>query len=435
MLVLVVLCGALGCGETGRAPADRRPAVAQVEATPSPEVSPPGASFDAQLYAEDVPLGQLPLSVSIETLGGVATVLLPRGCQLPCEHSEVFTTALANQPSVELHVVQGEAELAAHNREIGRMHLSGLPPAPAGVPQIRVSFSVDARGRLRVSAQDLASHAVRPVNVAGPRGEPVTAEQVRQLQVGAPNLAAAPVDPAAAKVSLFEADVATDRLPLSIGVETVRGEVAVLFARGSLMPARRTEIFSTALDNQAQVEVHLIQGERALAVDNRTLGKFVLTGIPPAERGIPQIELTLAVDTNGVLSASAIDLGTRRQQQVEIVAGASAGLSQADVDRMLADAVAARAQDDQLRGRIAALNELDSLIHGARGLLASLRSGGRATTIQALEVALQAAVSVVGVDPREADLAAVAAARSRLEAASHQASRELYATAGPSQVQ
>jgi molecular chaperone DnaK len=152
-----------------------------------------------------------------------------------------------------------------------------------------------------------------------------------------------------------------DVTPLSLGVETLGGVMTVLIPRNTTIPTRKSEIFSTATDNQTSVEVHVLQGERPLARDNRTLGKFQLVGIPPAPRGVPQIEVAFDIDANGIVSVSAKDLATGKEQKITITA--SSGLSKDEVDRLVRDAQSHAAEDQRRRELIDARNEVDSLAY------------------------------------------------------------------------
>jgi molecular chaperone DnaK len=152
-----------------------------------------------------------------------------------------------------------------------------------------------------------------------------------------------------------------DVTPLSLGIETLGGVMTVLIPRNTTIPTKKTEVFSTADDSQTQVEIHVLQGERPMARDNRTIGKFQLTGIPPAPRGIPQIEVTFDIDANGILHVSAKDKATGKEQKVRIEA--SSGLSDADIDRMVKEADKNAAEDKQKREDIDTRNRLDSMTY------------------------------------------------------------------------
>jgi molecular chaperone DnaK len=152
-----------------------------------------------------------------------------------------------------------------------------------------------------------------------------------------------------------------DVTPLSLGIETLGGVMTVLIPRNTTIPTKKTEVFSTADDSQTQVEIHVLQGERPMARDNRTIGKFQLTGIPPAPRGIPQIEVTFDIDANGILHVSAKDKATGKEQKVRIEA--SSGLSDSDIDRMVKEADKNAAEDKRKREEIDARNRLDSMTY------------------------------------------------------------------------
>ncbi len=161
--------------------------------------------------------------------------------------------------------------------------------------------------------------------------------------------------------------VLLDVIPLSLGVETLGGMMTVLLPRNTTIPTRKSEIFTTAADGQTTVEIHILQGERPLAKDNRSLGKFYLTGIPPAPRGVPQIEVTFDVDTNGILNVTAKDLATRREQS--IVIKDSTNLPREDIDRMIREAEQFAEQDRRARQLAEARNEADALVYQAEKTL------------------------------------------------------------------
>jgi molecular chaperone DnaK len=151
-----------------------------------------------------------------------------------------------------------------------------------------------------------------------------------------------------------------DVTPLSLGIETLGGVNTILIPRNTTIPTRKSEIFSTASDNQTSVEVHVLQGERPMAGDNRTLGKFHLVGIPPAPRGIPQVEVTFDIDANGIVNVSAKDMGTGREQKITITA--SSGLSKEEIDKMMREAESHSADDARKREEVEARNRLDGLV-------------------------------------------------------------------------
>jgi molecular chaperone DnaK len=152
-----------------------------------------------------------------------------------------------------------------------------------------------------------------------------------------------------------------DVTPLSLGIETLGGVFTKLIERNTTIPTRKSEIFSTAADNQTSVEVHVLQGEREMARDNRTLGKFHLVGIPSAPRGVPQVEVAFDIDANGIVHVSAKDLGTGKEQNITITA--SSGLNDKDIERMVKEADAHRSEDQERRKQVEARNKLDSLVY------------------------------------------------------------------------
>ena len=152
-----------------------------------------------------------------------------------------------------------------------------------------------------------------------------------------------------------------DVTPLSLGIETLGGVTTVLIPRNTTIPTKKSETFSTAEDNQTTVEIHVLQGERQMAMDNRTIGKFQLTGIPPAPRGMPQVEVTFDIDANGILHVSAKDKATNKEQKIRIEA--SSGLSDTDIDKMVKDAEKNAAEDKKKREEIDTRNRLDSMTY------------------------------------------------------------------------
>ena len=158
-----------------------------------------------------------------------------------------------------------------------------------------------------------------------------------------------------------------DVTPLSLGIETMGGIMTPLIQRNTTIPTRKSEVFSTASDNQTSVEVHVVQGERPLARDNRTLGRFHLVGLPPAPRGVPQIEVTFDIDANGIVNVSAKDLGTQKEQKITITA--SSGLSKDEVDRMMREAESHSDEDKKRREEIEIRNRADQSLYTAERML------------------------------------------------------------------
>ena len=187
--------------------------------------------------------------------------------------------------------------------------------------------------------------------VGGSTRMPAVQELVKQITGKQPNMSVNPDEVvamgAAVQGGVLAGDVEgillLDVTPLSLGVETLGGVMTKMIDRNTTIPTRKTEVYSTAADNQTSVEIHVLQGERPMAADNKTLGRFQLTGIPAARRGVPQIEVTFDIDANGIVNVSAKDLGTGKQQQITI--SGSTALSDDEVDRMVKDAEAHAAED------------------------------------------------------------------------------------------
>jgi molecular chaperone DnaK len=177
-----------------------------------------------------------------------------------------------------------------------------------------------------------------------------------------------------------------DVTPLSLGIETLGGVFTKLIDRNTTIPTRKSEIFSTASDSQTSVEVHVLQGERSMAAQNRTLGKFHLVGIPPAPRGVPQVEVAFDIDANGIVNVSAKDLGTGREQKITITS--SSGLSKDEIDRMMRDAESNAEDDRRQRERIEARNKLDGMIYSTEKTLSEHRDKVDSETVSNIESAL-----------------------------------------------
>ena len=213
-----------------------------------------------------------------------------------------------------------------------------------------------------------------------------------------------------------------DVTPLSLGIETLGGVTTVLIPRNTTIPTRKSEIFTTATDNQSSVEVHVVQGERELAKDNRTLGRFHLEGIPPAPRGVPQIEVTFDIDANGILNVAAKDLGTNKEQKITVTSGS--GLSEEEIERMVTEAREHADEDKQRRERIEARNQLDSLVYQTDKLLRENRDKLDSSTLSDVEAALQNARDVLAKE--EAGTGDLKAATERLQQASHRLAQAMY---------
>ena len=211
-----------------------------------------------------------------------------------------------------------------------------------------------------------------------------------------------------------------DVTPLSLGVETMGGVITKMIDRNTTIPTRKTEIYSTAADNQTSVEIHVLQGERQMANDNKTLGRFQLTGIPAARRGVPQIEVTFDIDANGIVNVSAKDLGTGKEQQITI--SGSTALSDDEVDRMVKDAEAHADEDAKRKEEIEARNNCDSLVNATETTLNELGDKVPADSKSTVEAAIAEAKTAL----EGTDIDAIKAATEKLQQASYKLAEVAY---------
>jgi molecular chaperone DnaK len=211
-----------------------------------------------------------------------------------------------------------------------------------------------------------------------------------------------------------------DVTPLSLGIETLGGVMTTLISRNTTIPTRKSEVFSTAADSQTSVEVHVVQGERPLARDNRTLGRFHLVGIPPAPRGVPQIEVTFDIDANGIVNVSAKDLGTQKEQKITITA--SSGLSKDEVDRMMKEAESHADDDKKRREEIETRNRADQAVYGTERMLKD--TGDKLSAAERTD--LEAAMAELRKAIEANDTAGMNAGMDRLVAAQHKAAETIY---------
>ena len=211
-----------------------------------------------------------------------------------------------------------------------------------------------------------------------------------------------------------------DVTPLSLGIETLGGVMTPMIQKNTTIPTRKSEIFSTASDNQTSVEVHVLQGERPMAGDNKTLGKFHLVGIPPAPRGVPQVEVTFDIDANGIVNVSAKDVGTGREQKITITA--SSGLSKDEIDRMMKDAEAHSGEDEKKKAVIEARNRLDGLVYSVEKTMSENKDKLDAAAAGDLENAISESKTALAGE----DADAMNSAFDRLQTASHKLAEVLY---------
>src|SRR5512136_2094521 len=215
-----------------------------------------------------------------------------------------------------------------------------------------------------------------------------------------------------------------DVTPLSLGIETLGGVMTKLIDKNTTIPCRKSQVFSTASDNQPAVTVHVLQGEREMAGDNKTLGNFELTGIPPAPRGVPQIEVTFDIDANGIVHVSAKDLGTGKEQSIRITA--SSGLSKEEIEKMVRDAEAHAAEDKKKRELIEARNQADNLIYSTEKSLKEF--GDKIDDAEKKKIEDGVAALKKAMEGNDADL--LKKASDELMQASHKLAEAVYAKAG-----
>ncbi|WP_139651451.1 molecular chaperone DnaK [Raoultibacter phocaeensis] len=268
--------------------------------------------------------------------------------------------------------------------------------------------------------------------VGGSTRMPAVQELVKQMTGKDPNMSVNPDEVvamgAAVQGGVLSGDVEgillLDVTPLSLGVETMGGVMTKMIERNTTIPTRKTEIYSTAADNQTSVEVHVLQGEREMAAGNKTLGKFQLTGIPAARRGVPQIEVTFDIDANGIVNVSAKDLGTGKQQQITI--SGSTALNDDEVDRMVKDAEAHAEEDKRRKEEVEIRNNADALVNATEQTLAEVGDKAPEDVKKQAEEAIAEAKSAL----EGSDMDAIKAATEKMQAAGYKLAEVVYSTQG-----
>jgi molecular chaperone DnaK len=271
-----------------------------------------------------------------------------------------------------------------------------------------------SRAKLEQLTHDLIERSINPVRqalkdagveakdidevvlVGGMTRMPAVQESVRKLFNKEPNRTVNPDEVvavgAAIQAGVIGGEVSgvilVDVTPLTLSIETLGGVATPLIERNTAIPVRKSQIFSTASDNQTQVEIHVVQGERPMAQDNKTLGKFILDGIPPSPRGVPQVEVAFDIDANGILNVSASDKASGREQRITITA--SSGLSKEEVDRMVKEAERNRSQDDKRKNEIETNNQADTAVYAAEKALRDFGDKVNPTVKSSIEKQIEA---------------------------------------------
>nr|MBA2580646.1 Hsp70 family protein [Thermoleophilaceae bacterium] len=273
------------------------------------------------------------------------------------------------------------------------------------------------------------------VLVGGMTRMPAVQEKVKELTGKDPHRGVNPDEVvavgAAIQAGVLAGDVKDvlllDVTPLTLGIETKGGVMTKLIERNTTIPTRRSEVFSTAEDNQPSVEIHVLQGEREMALNNKSLGKFQLTGIPPAPRGVPQVEVTFDIDANGIVNVSAKDLGTGIEQKIEIKAGS--GLAEDEVNRMVRDAETHAEEDRLQRELVEARNAGENAAYQAEKQLSELGD----SVDEGSRTEIQEAIKTLRESLDSNDVEEIRSKTASMQQAFHRVSEQMYAAASQAQ--
>ena len=343
----------------------------------------------------------------------------------------------AEKAKVELSLRAGDPDQPAvhHGGRVGARSTSNQRLTRSKLNELTADLLDRVVGPTKQALEDAGAEGGTGIDhvvlVGGMTRMPAVQEKVKELTGKDPHRGVNPDEVvavgAAIQAGVLAGDVKDvlllDVTPLTLGIETKGGVMTKLIERNTTIPTRKSEIFSTAEDNQPSVEVHVLQGEREMAAYNKSLGKFQLTGIPPAPRGIPQIEVTFDIDANGILSVGAKDLGTGKEQKIEIKAGS--GLADEEVERMVKDAEAHAEDDRRQRELVEARNTAENAAYQAERQVTEMGDSLDSSSKEEIE----AAIKDVRDNLESEDVELLKQKTDALQGAFHKVSEQMYAAA------